>query len=138
MPIYEYRCSACGAEREFLQKLSDPPMMQCPTCSQPTLVKVMSAAGFQLKGSGWYVTDFRNGSKPPAKAAGASTPNAEGDSKASAPAAAEQASKDGASRDGASKEGASKEGASKEGASKERASKSEAAPPARPAGEPAA
>ena len=63
MPIYEYRCSACGHELEALQKLSDPPLTQCPTCSQEGLVKLVSAAGFQLKGSGWYATDFKGGAK---------------------------------------------------------------------------
>lgn len=65
MPIYEYRCSACGFEKEYLQKLSDAPISQCEQCGQSTMTKLVSAAGFQLKGSGWYVTDFRNnGAKP--------------------------------------------------------------------------
>ena len=64
MPIYEYRCSACGMEKEFLQKLSDPVLTRCPECGQEALVKLLSAAGFQLKGSGWYATDFKGGSKP--------------------------------------------------------------------------
>ena len=68
MPIYEYRCSACGHELEALQKLSEPPLVDCPACHADALVKKVSAAGFQLKGSGWYATDFRNGSKPAAKA----------------------------------------------------------------------
>lgn len=59
MPIYEYRCDACGHELEELQKLSDPPLVDCPACGKPKLVKKVSAAGFQLKGSGWYATDFR-------------------------------------------------------------------------------
>ncbi len=63
MPIYEYRCSACGHELEALQKLSEPRLVVCPECHAETLVKKVSAAGFKLKGSGWYVTDFRNGSK---------------------------------------------------------------------------
>jgi len=63
MPIYEYRCSSCGHELEALQKFSDAPLVTCPACSAATLVKQVSAAGFQLKGSGWYVTDFRGGSK---------------------------------------------------------------------------
>src|SRR6476659_1526098 len=68
MPIYEYRCAACGHEIEALQKLSDAPMTVCPSCDKPELRKLVSAAGFQLKGSGWYVTDFRNsGAKPAAK-----------------------------------------------------------------------
>jgi len=60
VPIYEYRCTNCGNEREFLQKISDPPIVQCPNCGQSTFVKKVTAAGFQLKGTGWYVTDFRD------------------------------------------------------------------------------
>jgi putative FmdB family regulatory protein len=63
MPIYEYRCSSCGTHKEVLQKLSDAPLTDCPSCGQPAMKKLISAAGFQLKGSGWYATDFRNGSK---------------------------------------------------------------------------
>ena len=59
MPIYEYRCSACGHELEALQKFSDAPLADCPSCHAATLVKLLSAAGFQLKGSGWYATDFK-------------------------------------------------------------------------------
>ena len=65
MPIYEYRCSSCGHELEALQKFSDAPMADCPSCHAATLVKLLSAAGFKLKGSGWYATDFKgSGSKP--------------------------------------------------------------------------
>jgi putative FmdB family regulatory protein len=68
MPIYEYRCSACQHKLESLQKLSDPPLKTCPVCGEETLTKLVSAAGFQLKGSGWYATDFKHsGSKPAAK-----------------------------------------------------------------------
>jgi putative FmdB family regulatory protein len=68
MPIYEYRCTSCGHELEALQKITDAPLTQCPACSAAALQKKVSAAGFQLKGSGWYVTDFRNrGAKPAAK-----------------------------------------------------------------------
>lgn len=68
MPIYEYRCSSCGFQKEFLQKLTDPVMTVCPECSKQTFSKMLSAAGFQLKGSGWYATDFKNsGAKPAAK-----------------------------------------------------------------------
>jgi putative FmdB family regulatory protein len=70
MPIYEYRCSACGHELEALQKLSDAPMLKCPACAKESLTKLLSAAGFQLKGSGWYATDFKgSGGKPAAKPA---------------------------------------------------------------------
>jgi len=67
MPIYEYRCSSCGHELEALQKLSDAPLVACPSCKTDTLVKQVSAAGFQLKGSGWYATDFKGGTKAPGK-----------------------------------------------------------------------
>jgi putative FmdB family regulatory protein len=66
MPIYEYRCSACGHQDEFLQKVSEPVLSQCPACGKPTFEKQLSAAGFHLKGSGWYATDFKN-KKPPEK-----------------------------------------------------------------------
>ncbi len=63
MPIYEYRCEACGFQKDFLQKLSDPPHTTCPECGRESLTKMLSAAGFQLKGSGWYATDFKSGGK---------------------------------------------------------------------------
>ena len=69
MPIYEYRCSACNHQEEFLQKLSDPVLTQCPSCGKPTFEKQLSAAGFQLKGSGWYATDFKSKAKPAEKPA---------------------------------------------------------------------
>ncbi len=60
MPIYEYLCNSCGAEKEHLQKISDAPIAACPVCGSSNYTKLISAAGFQLKGSGWYVTDFKN------------------------------------------------------------------------------
>lgn len=60
MPIYEYRCGSCGHQEEFLQKVSDPPLTDCTECGKPTFSKMVTAAGFQLKGSGWYATDFKN------------------------------------------------------------------------------
>ena len=65
MPIYEYRCSECGHHDEFLLKLSEPPLSVCPACGKSTFQKQLSTAGFQLKGSGWYATDFKSGSKKP-------------------------------------------------------------------------
>lgn len=62
MPIYAYRCEACGFAKDALQKMSDPVLTVCPSCNQSTFKKQVTAAGFQLKGTGWYVTDFRNGS----------------------------------------------------------------------------
>ncbi len=63
MPIYEYRCEDCGHELEALQKVSDEPLLECPQCGQPALKKLISAAGFRLKGGGWYETDFKGGNK---------------------------------------------------------------------------
>jgi len=67
MPIYAYRCTSCSYAKDVLQKVSDPPLTDCPACGASTYVKQLTAAGFQLKGSGWYATDFkgeRSGSKP--------------------------------------------------------------------------
>lgn len=73
MPIYAYRCEICGFAKDVLQKVSDAPLNVCPSCDKSTFKKQLTAAGFQLKGSGWYVTDFRNGSgSAPAPASGAS------------------------------------------------------------------
>ena len=63
VPIYEYRCEACGHTLEALQKMSDAALVDCPTCNQPNLKKQISAAAFRLKGGGWYETDFKSGSK---------------------------------------------------------------------------
>jgi putative FmdB family regulatory protein len=60
MPIYEYRCSSCGTQKDVMQKLSDAPLTKCPECGKETFSKQLSAAGFQLKGNGYYVTDFKN------------------------------------------------------------------------------
>jgi len=75
MPIYAYRCGACGHAKDVLQKMSDSPLTTCPACGAEAFSKQVTAAGFQLKGSGWYVTDFRGGSagagSAPAAGAGA-------------------------------------------------------------------
>ena len=71
MPIYEYRCGACGFQKEFMQRMSDAPLTDCPQCGKKsTLTKLVSAAGFQLKGTGWYATDFKNSASKPAAKAG--------------------------------------------------------------------
>jgi putative FmdB family regulatory protein len=67
MPIYEYACQDCGHEFETLQKMSEDPLRVCPACQAPSLRRLVSAAGFQLKGTGWYATDFRGGGKDKAK-----------------------------------------------------------------------
>lgn len=61
MPIYEYRCESCGFQKEHLQKMSDALLTTCPSCGKESYAKLLSAAGFQLKGSGWYATDFKGG-----------------------------------------------------------------------------
>ena len=63
MPIYEYRCESCGHELEAMQKMADAPLVECPACHQDALKKLISAAGFRLKGGGWYETDFKSGGK---------------------------------------------------------------------------
>ncbi len=86
MPIYAYRCAACGHSRDVLQKMSDPVLSTCPVCGADQFQKQVTAAGFQLKGSGWYATDFKGGNAPapatavaptaPGDAGGAATPAA--------------------------------------------------------------
>ena len=63
MPIYEYRCNGCGHEMEVMQKMSDDPLKDCPVCKASRLKKLISASGFQLKGNGWYKSDFKNSGK---------------------------------------------------------------------------
>ena len=95
MPIYAYRCEACGFAKDILQKISDAPLTDCDACGKPAMKKQVTAAGFQLKGSGWYVTDFRNngnnggGAKPKADSpdAGAGDATSSDSGAASAPAA---------------------------------------------------
>jgi len=65
MPIYEYKCAACGHQEEHLQKVSEKPLSKCPACGKKKYRKQLSAAGFQLKGSGWYATDFKSSGKNP-------------------------------------------------------------------------
>jgi putative FmdB family regulatory protein len=74
MPIYAYKCASCGHAKDVLQKLSDAPLTACPACGAESFSKQVTAAGFQLKGSGWYATDFRNGSTPPAAEKAADKP----------------------------------------------------------------
>ena len=80
MPIYEYRCEACGHQEEFLQKLSEPRIAKCPACGKAQFTKLLSAAGFHLKGGGWYATDFKGSGKKPADA----KPEAKSDAKTEA------------------------------------------------------
>ena len=86
MPIYAYQCTSCGHAKDVLQKISDPVLTTCPACGAESFQKQITAAGFQLKGSGWYVTDFRGGS------GGTSAPATGATTAAAAPAAAEASS----------------------------------------------
>ena len=90
MPIYEYRCEACAHQLEALQKLSDAPLVDCPNCKAPSLRKQVSAAGFRLKGGGWYETDFKSGNKKnvAGDTAGAATSAPSAGESSAAPAAA--------------------------------------------------
>ncbi len=93
MPIYAYRCEACGHAKDVLQKVSDPLLTVCPACGAETFRKQLTAAGFQLKGSGWYVTDFRGGHNTAAPKPEGGEPAAKpADAPAAAPVAAGPAS----------------------------------------------
>lgn len=103
MPIYAYKCSACGFAKDVLQKISDAPLTVCPECGASAYSKQVTAAGFQLKGSGWYVTDFRNnGSGNAAGGAAAAKKDAAGADSGSAATEAKPASKPADSSAGAS------------------------------------
>jgi len=109
MPIYAYRCEACGHAKDVLQKMSDPVLTACPACGADAFKKQITAAGFQLKGSGWYVTDFRGGSggaSAPAAGAAAAT----GAAAASPAAASASSSSSGESSSGGSSSSASSDG----------------------------
>lgn len=90
MPIYEYICRSCGLEKEHLQKMSDAPIAQCPDCGSHEYIKLVSAAGFQLKGSGWYATDFKN--KSTSKSETQAKPNTNAADNAATPSAKTESS----------------------------------------------
>lgn len=92
MPIYAYKCESCGHAKDVLQKISAEPLTDCPACGAATFKKQLTAAGFQLKGSGWYATDFRNGGSSAATGAVAPSATAAASSAVSAPAAATDSS----------------------------------------------
>ena len=95
MPIYAYKCESCGHAKDVLQKISAEPLTDCPACGAATFKKQLTAAGFQLKGSGWYVTDFRHGA-PGAPPPGAVAPTPTAASTSPAPAASAPAADSGA------------------------------------------
>ena len=81
MPIYAYKCESCGFAKDVLQKMSDAPLHDCPACNQTTFKKQLTAAGFQLKGSGWYATDFKGSGNAPAAAPVADAPASDSNNK---------------------------------------------------------
>ncbi|MDH4401990.1 MAG: zinc ribbon domain-containing protein [Burkholderiaceae bacterium] len=107
MPIYAYKCSACGHAEDKLQKISDAPLTVCPQCGQSTYSKQVTAAGFQLKGSGWYVTDFRSNGSGGAKTSEAAVPVAGSEAAAGGSAASGGDAKAGSSDASGSQSGAS-------------------------------
>lgn len=115
MPIYAYRCDACGFEQDVLQKLSDAPLKECPSCHAQALHKMVTAAGFQLKGSGWYATDFRNNKPAPAPADGAGKGNEAGAAESKSGDAAPAAAADGAAKSDGGSEGGEKKPATSSG-----------------------
>jgi putative FmdB family regulatory protein len=98
MPLYEYQCASCGKSIEILQKVSDEPIVICPDCGSAQLKKKVSATRFQLKGTGWYVTDFKNKDKPPktdtAKAENEPSQSTSSDKKTSEPEPSKKAPKE--------------------------------------------
>ncbi|MDZ4160485.1 MAG: FmdB family zinc ribbon protein [Burkholderiales bacterium] len=92
MPIYAYKCESCGHTKDVLQKMSEDPLTVCPQCGDSTFQKQLTAPGFQLKGTGWYATDFRGGAAAGAAAAAATTEPAAASSEAAPAAAAPPAS----------------------------------------------
>jgi len=115
MPIYEYRCSACGFQKDFLQRLNEAPHTKCPECGKRTFSKQVTAAGFQLKGTGWYATDFKNsGAKPKAK---------DKEKEMGKESAAEGSAKEAPAKESSAKESSSKESSTKESSTKESSTK---------------
>lgn len=105
MPIYAYRCASCGHSRDVLQKMSDPVLTTCPACGTDQFQKQVTAAGFQLKGSGWYATDFKGGSAPATAVAPAVSGEAGAAATPAAPAPAPAPSSDGGTSASASSSG---------------------------------
>jgi putative FmdB family regulatory protein len=91
MPIYAYKCESCGFAKDVLQKISDPVLTDCPSCAQASFKKQLTAAGFQLKGTGWYATDFKGNGTPPTTAVAPAAGESASAATAEAPAASAKA-----------------------------------------------
>ena len=94
MPIYEYQCSGCHHSFDVIQKMNDEPINICPQCAKETAVKLVSAAGFQLKGTGWYATDFKTKSQPDKKETSQTTSSGSSEKKTAEPAVSSKTNKD--------------------------------------------
>jgi len=128
MPIYAYRCASCGHAKDVLQKLSDLPLTVCPSCGEASFAKQVTAAGFQLKGSGWYATDFKgNGAKKPDTGDGTKTDDAKTDGTKT-----DDAKTDGAKTEGTKPEVAQSDSSGKSGDSTTAAKSSDAGTSASP------
>ena len=121
MPIYEYQCEACDHKMEKLQKIADEPLKDCPECSEPKLNKLVSAAGFRLKGNGWYETDFKTGKKK-----NVSGGNSSDSGSSSSDSSGSGSSDSGSSGSGSSDSGSSSSGSSSSGSSSKDSSSSTA------------
>jgi putative FmdB family regulatory protein len=118
MPIYEYRCSACGFQKDFLQRLNEAPHTKCPECGKRTFSKQVTAAGFHLKGTGWYATDFKNsGAKPKAK-----------EKEKGKEGGAEGPAKEATAKESSTKESSTKESSTKESSKPDSKSSASASP----------
>ena len=106
MPIYEYQCESCGFDLEKLQRINDEPLLECPKCGKPALRRLVSAAGFRLKGAGWYETDFKKGGKKNLHETGSSAPAQASDKPAEKPAEKPAAATKTESKPAAAKPGA--------------------------------
>jgi putative FmdB family regulatory protein len=127
MPIYAYRCESCGFQKDALQKMSDAPLTTCPECGKDTFVKQVTAAGFQLKGSGWYVTDFRGGNNG-APAAAKKDDGAKAETKSESASDSGSSSKESSKSDSSSASAPASSDSSKSAASAPAASSKPAAP----------
>lgn len=136
MPIYAYKCESCGHRQDVLQKISDPLLTQCPSCSAATFVKQVTAAGFQLKGSGWYVTDFRDGGGKKSAAEAEAAKPGEADKTATVEASGKDASADKSSPEASESKASS--GAEKSGSGGAAPTAGSSAPSAAPAASSAA
>ena len=113
MPIYAYKCAECSHQLDVIRKVSDPPLIDCPNCGKPALVKQITAAGFQLKGAGWYVTDFRDAGSGKKKDAGKPDEQAKADQASDSGTEAKADAKADAKSDGKTTGAADSKGAAK-------------------------